>query len=59
MGLKTISPGKGKKLLSAIKELNCEHHSSRKPTNFLTDARKISDLLDFFYQKESNQIISM
>jgi hypothetical protein len=41
-------PTKGKELHEAAAELVCTYQSSRKPTYWPTDLRKIPDLLDFF-----------
>lgn len=50
-GSRLISPGKGNELLSVINENNCDYLSSKEPTYWPTDTKKIPDLLDFFIIK--------
>ena len=42
---------KGKELLGALRQLNCEALSTGKPTYWPTDTNKIPDLIDFFIVK--------
>lgn len=46
-----ITTRKGKELLDAAHENNCEFHSGDKPTYWPTDLQKIPDLIDFFVTK--------
>jgi hypothetical protein len=46
---------KGRELYSAAKELNCDFHSTGKPTYWPTDVNKIPDLLDFFITRNISQ----
>lgn len=50
-GSRLITPVKGNGLLNAMRTANCNHHSTRKPTYWPTDPKKIPDLLDFFITK--------
>lgn len=46
-----LTTTKGKELLQAIREYNCESLSTGKPTYWPTDTNKIPDLIDFFIIK--------
>ena len=43
-----ITLTKGRELLKACNELNCQFHSTGKPTFWPTDPDKVPDLIDFF-----------
>lgn len=49
-GSRLISP-KGRELLKAGHQINCEFHSSGIPTYWPTDTNKIPDVVDFFIAK--------
>lgn len=47
-----LTTTKGRELRKAIKERNCNYHSTGKPTYWPTDTDKIPDLLDFFITRK-------
>lgn len=55
-----LNTPKGKSLLNAGLEANCDFHSTGKPTYWPTDSNKVPDLIDFFVVKGlSNNYIKM
>ena len=46
-----LTTTKGRELLMAIKDHNCEVFSTSKPTYWPTDVKKVPDLIDFFVTK--------
>lgn len=47
-----LTTTKGRELRIALQELNCNYHSTGKPTYWPTDLDKIPDLLDFFISRK-------
>ena len=55
-----VTQTRGKELRQAIRELECNFHSTGNPTHWPTDRNKIPDLLDFFIsRKVSSNFISI
>lgn len=50
-----LTTTKGKELLAAIQEINCEPLSSGSPTYWPTDPNKIPDLIDFFIIRDMSK----
>ena len=52
-----LSTAKGREFRKAIREENCDFHTSGYPIYWPTDRGKIPDLLDFLYPKKYRRII--